>query len=95
MTLESKRAAMSPFMFPENRLKLAWLIRERGFSVRMHGYEYLVAHGGRFLCLILLQPMDRIIMVRVFKWIADSHKHAEKIVDLIRSLDNVSKIIVY
>ncbi|MEM3712997.1 MAG: hypothetical protein QXR97_05630 [Thermoproteota archaeon] len=85
----------SPFMFPENRLKLAWLIRREGFYVRMHGYEYLVSHGGRFLCLILLQPMDRTVMIKVFKWIKDSHRQVERIVGLIKSLDNVSTLVVY
>ncbi|MBO3800222.1 MAG: hypothetical protein FGF52_04120 [Candidatus Brockarchaeota archaeon] len=91
----SGQIARSPFIFPENRLKLARLIKGKGFSVRMHGYEYLVAHGGRFLCLILLQPMEGIIMVKMFKWIEDSHKQVEKIIQLIKSLDSVSKLIVY
>lgn len=85
----------SPFLFPENRLKLAWLIRREGFYVRIHGYEYLVSHGGRFLCLILLQPIDRVIMIKVFKWIDDSHRQVDRIVELIRSLDNVSELVVY
>ena len=82
-------------MFPQNRLKLAWLIREKGFSVRMHGYEYLIAYGDRFLCLILLQPMEGTILIKEFKWIEDSRKQLNKIVELIRSLDNVSRIVFY
>ncbi|MBO3839760.1 MAG: hypothetical protein QXN75_05570 [Thermoproteota archaeon] len=85
----------SPFIFPENRLKLAWLIRREGFYVRMHGYEYLLSYKGRFLCLILLQPIDEVIMIKVFKWIKDSRKQVERIVELIRSLDNVSELVVY
>ncbi len=85
----------SPLILPENRLKLAWLIRGKGFSVRMHGYEYLVAYGGRFLCLILLQPMEGIILIKEFKWIEDSRKHLDEIVESIRSLDNASQIVFY
>ncbi|MCS7138684.1 MAG: hypothetical protein NZ873_01335 [Crenarchaeota archaeon] len=85
----------SPFMFPENRLKLARLIRGKGFYVRMHGYEYLVSHDGRFLCLIFLQPNNRIIMIKVFKWIEDSHNQVKEIVELIRSIDSVSELVFY
>ncbi|MEM2608684.1 MAG: hypothetical protein QXT87_05520 [Thermoproteota archaeon] len=94
MTLEIVKEK-SPFMFPENRLKLAWLIRREGFYVRMHGYEYLVSHEGRFLCLILLQPMNRTVMIKVFKWIGNSHRRVGRIIELIKSLDNVSEIVVY
>jgi hypothetical protein len=90
-----KRTLNSPFIFPENRLKLAWLIRRKGFSVRMHGYEYLVAYEGRFLCLILLQPMEGVILIKEFKWIEDSHKHLNRIIESIRSIDNVSEIVFY
>lgn len=90
-----RQAAKSPFIFPENRLRLAWLIRNNGFSVRIHGYEYLVAYGNRFLCLLLLQPTDKTILVREFKWLDESRKLIEKIIELIRTMDEESRIIVY
>lgn len=90
-----QKATKSPFIFPENRLKLAWLIRDSGFSVRIHGYEYLVAYSNRFLCLILLQPTDTTILVKEFKWLEDSSRLVEKIVELIRTMDKESEIIVY
>jgi hypothetical protein len=86
---------ISPFIFPENRLKLAWLIRDNGFSVRIHGYEYLVAHGNRFLCLILLQPIDMTILVKEFKWLDESHKLIRKLIELIRTIDERSRIVIY
>lgn len=89
------QSAKSPFVFPENRLRLAWLIRKSGFSVRIHGYEYLIAYENRFLCLILLQPTDKTILVKEFKWLNEPRKLVEKIVELIRTMDEVSKIIVY
>ncbi|MEM2940699.1 MAG: hypothetical protein QW304_03995 [Thermoproteota archaeon] len=89
------QSAKSSFVFPENRLRLAWLIRKSGFSVRIHGYEYLIAYENRFLCLILLQPTDKTILVKEFKWLNEPRKLVEKIVELIRTMDEVSKIIVY
>jgi hypothetical protein len=86
---------ISPFIFPENRLRLAWLIRDNGFSVRIHGYEYLVAYGNRFLCLILLQPTDMTILVKEFKWLDESRKLIRKIIELIRTMDERSRIVVY
>ncbi|MGQ9478905.1 MAG: hypothetical protein ACUVQ0_02645 [Thermoproteota archaeon] len=85
----------SPFVFPEERLRLAWLIRRNGFSVRMHGYEYLVAYIDRFLCLILLQPLEKTILIREFKWLNDYNGHVRRIIELIRSVDSVSRIVIY
>ncbi len=91
----SSEAARSTFIFPENRLRLAHLLRRNGFKVRMHGYEYLVAYGSMFLCLILLQPSEGTVLIREFKWIKESSKLVERIVGLIRTLDAASRIIVY
>ncbi|MEM3648953.1 MAG: hypothetical protein QW506_07300 [Thermoproteota archaeon] len=91
----SLEAARSMFIFPENRLRLAYLLRRNGFKVRMHGYEYLVAYGSMFLCLILLQPSEGTVLIREFKWIKESSKLVERIVGLIKTLDAASRIIVY
>ncbi|MEM2998723.1 MAG: hypothetical protein QW542_07235 [Thermoproteota archaeon] len=88
-------AARSILIFPENRLRLAHLLMRNGFKVRMHGYEYLVAYGSMFLCLILLQPSEGTVLIREFKWIKESSKLVERIVGLIKTLDTASKVIVY
>ncbi len=46
----------SPLSFYAKRLELLWKLREYGFYVRMHAYEYLVGDGDRFHALILLEP---------------------------------------
>ncbi|MGQ9596404.1 MAG: hypothetical protein ACUVUS_03300 [Thermoproteota archaeon] len=89
------RSAMSRFIFPANRLRLASLLRRNGFHVRMHGYEYLVAHDNAFLCLILLQPLENTVLIREFKWAERSRELVEKIVELIRTLDAESRVIMY
>jgi hypothetical protein len=85
----------SPFIFPETRLRLASLLRINGFQVRMHGYEYLVSYGNAFLCLILLQPFEATVLIRVFKWIEESSMLVEKIVGLVKTLDKTSRVITY
>ncbi len=41
---------------PEGRLRLLLELRKRGFRVRMHAYEYLVADESGFAAIILLEP---------------------------------------
>ncbi len=89
------RTARSLFIFPENRIRLAYLIRRNGFYVRMHGYEYLVAYENMFLCLIILQPLEASILIREFKWVDGHRKLVERIVELIRTLDAESRVIIY
>lgn len=91
----SPHAARSLFIFPENRLRLASLLRRNGFRVRMHGYEYLVAYDNAFLCLILLQPLENTVLIREFKWIEGSSRIVEKIAGLIRTLDAESTVIIH
>lgn len=43
-------------MSPEGRLSLLQELRRRGFYVRMHAYEYLVADRTGFLAILLLEP---------------------------------------
>jgi len=88
------RTALSRFVFPENRLRLAYLLRRNGFHVRMHGYEYLVAHGNAFLCSIFLQPLESTVLIREFKWIEGSSMMVERIAGLIRALDAESKVLI-
>lgn len=85
----------SLFIFPEKRLRLASMLRRNGFYVRMHGYEYLVAHGNAFLCLVLLQPLENIVLIKEFKWAGGSHMLIEKVIELIRTIDAKSRVIIY
>jgi len=88
-------ANRSLFIFPETRLRLAYLLRRNGFHVRMHGYEYLVSYGNRFLCLILLQPFEATVLIRVFKWLEGSSMLVERIAGLVKTLDETSRVTTY
>ncbi len=41
------------------RVRLGFLqfLRERGYYVHMHAYEYVVGYGGRLTAVILLEPL--------------------------------------
>lgn len=74
-------------MLVQNRLKLLYLLRSSGFEVRMHAYEYLVAYNNRFLCLILLFPMESKVMIKMFDWIPNSSLLVNKIVSVIKKVE--------
>ncbi|MGB9759184.1 MAG: hypothetical protein ACP5KW_06975 [Thermoproteota archaeon] len=74
-------------MLVPNRLKLLYLLRNSGFEVRMHAYEYLVAYNSRFLCLILLFPLDNKATIKVFDWIPDNSLLINKIVSIIKKVE--------
>ena len=85
----------SPFIFPETRLRLASLLRINGFQVRMHGYEYLISYGNAFLCLILLQPFEATVLIKVFKWIEESSMLVERIIGLVKTIDKQFSVNTY
>lgn len=74
-------------MLQSNRLKLLYMLRENGFEVRMHAYEYLVAYKNRFLCLILLFPRENRVTIKVFNWIQDNKKLTDRITTLIEEIE--------
>jgi len=43
----------------EGRLRLLFRLREAGFLVRMHAYEYIVGDGRRLVAILLLEPWAR------------------------------------
>jgi len=49
-------AVFSELGVARNRLRLAWMLRERGVYVRLHAYEYLLGYGGMILGVLLLEP---------------------------------------
>lgn len=74
-------------MLAPNRLKLLYLLRNSGFEVRMHAYEYLVAYNDRFLCLILLFPLDNKATIKVFNWIPNNSLLINKIASIIKKIE--------
>jgi hypothetical protein len=47
---------LNPLVVASNRVRLAWMLRERGVYVRLHAYEYLLGFEGRILGVLLLEP---------------------------------------
>ncbi|RLE87325.1 MAG: hypothetical protein DRJ96_00045 [Thermoprotei archaeon] len=56
---------MYPVLDLRTRLKIAWHLREHGFSVRMHSFEYLVGDGKRFVAIILVDPSGRAEVIKL------------------------------
>lgn len=79
-------------MLASNRLKLLYLLRNSGFEVRMHAYEYLVAYNKRFLCLILLFPMENKATIKVFGWISDNNPLINEVISTIKKIEENVRI---
>jgi len=64
-----------------NRLALMMRLKEKGFYVRMHAYEYIVARGGSFRAIILLEPWrGKVYIVKLGSGV-------KEIVDIVREFD--------
>ncbi|RLE70780.1 MAG: hypothetical protein DRJ43_01275 [Thermoprotei archaeon] len=50
---------------PRARLELLMKLRERGFYVRMHAFEYLIGDGNKFIAILLVDPRGRIEMLEL------------------------------
>ncbi|MEM3789848.1 MAG: hypothetical protein QW260_01995 [Thermoproteota archaeon] len=81
-------------MLAQNRLKLLYLLRNSGFEVRMHAYEYLVAYNNKFLCLILLFPMENKAVIKIFRWIPNNSSLINEVVSTIKEIEKETEITV-
>ncbi len=64
-----------------NRLALMMRLKEKGFYVRMHAYEYIVARGGSFRAIILLEPWrGKVYIVKLGSGV-------KEIVNIVREFD--------
>ncbi len=79
----------SPLIMPGERLRLLRELRERGFYVRMHAYEYLVGDDRGFLSIILLEPhKGEATILRLRR------KAVNQIVEAVTSVDPGIRIVV-
>ncbi|MDK2463875.1 MAG: hypothetical protein QI223_03750 [Candidatus Korarchaeota archaeon] len=79
----------SPLIMPGERLRLLRELRERGFYVRMHAYEYLVGDNRGFLSIILLEPREGEATILRLRRMA-----VNQIVEAITSVDPGIRIVV-
>lgn len=69
------------------RLKLLNSLKDEGYGVRMHAYEYFV-RGRYFIAFIQLMPSHNLAVVTGFKWNEEEFKrNFNKIVALIKRID--------
>lgn len=82
----------SVFIHVGRRFELLRRIREAGYGVRMHAYEYYVWRDG-FVSIIFLQPnFGRAYIYRVGSDREKSLRAAEKISNMLKSMDKSLKI---
>ena len=69
LPVQLSELAMENFEFKllENRLKLLFCLKESGFYVRMHAYEYLIGYNGKLIGLILLEPRFNRVILNFFE----------------------------
>jgi len=83
----------SKFVFPNARKELYRKIRDLGFYVRMHGYEYLIADDRRILALLFLEPWINRAELRM---LVSEEEFVREIISEIRSIDpSISIEVVY
>jgi len=82
----------SIFIYLGKRFELLRKIREAGYGVRMHAYEYYVWKDG-FVSIIFLQPnFGRAYIYRVGSNGEKSWRAAERVSNILRSMDESLKI---
>lgn len=57
---------MYSLVLRERRLKLMELLRKEGFYVRLHAYEYLLGYNHQLKGLLLLEPFNGNIFLKIF-----------------------------
>jgi len=80
----------------EKREELAAILRERGYYVRLHAYEYLIISEGKILCSIYIFPLENTCVINYNREIS-GEKSKEKlyeIIDIIRTIDPNIKIAI-
>jgi len=80
-----KLADKSIFAMFEKRLELLYKLKDNGFYVRMHAYEYIVGTGDRIVTIILLEPNRNV--VEVLRLERASDRDIERVITTIKSLD--------
>ncbi len=80
----------------EKREELATKLREKGYYVRLHAFEYLILNEGKILCSIYIFPLENMCVIN-YNEVTSGGKLKQKlyeIIDIIRTIDPDIKISV-
>ncbi len=77
----------SEFLKFEKRLELLYVLKNNGFYVRMHAYEYIVGYGDRLGCIIILEPSKNLVEIIKLPYSRLNEKQIEHLIRLIKSID--------
>ncbi|MEM3406446.1 MAG: hypothetical protein QXY18_04525 [Nitrososphaerota archaeon] len=72
---------MNFFETIEDRFKLLKLLKSEGMYVRWHAYEYLIGYKNNLVCLIFLEPINKKVLIKKFKW----SKFSNEAIEIIKS----------
>jgi len=87
------KSYLNPLELRENREKIAYMLRNSGFYVRLHAYDYLVMAHGKIICTIHLLPRYNECYINLSSIVKDdSERYLDKIVKVIRSIAPAVKI---
>ncbi len=79
---------MNPLERRDKREKLAFLLREKGFYVRLHAYEYLVMVRNKILCSIYVHPVANLCIINYNKITAKGNEN--KLNDIINAIKELA-----
>ncbi len=78
---------ISTFVYLEKRLEFLRRLREAGYGVRMHAYEYYVWKRG-FVCLISIQPYLGRAYIYEIRWNRrESEEAARRAAEILKGMD--------
>ncbi|MEM1575404.1 MAG: hypothetical protein QXF09_01360 [Nitrososphaerota archaeon] len=83
---------MNFFETIEDRFKLLKLLKSEGMYVRWHAYEYLIGYKNNLVCLIFLEPINKKVLIKKFKWSKFSNEAIEIIKSKIASINKKIEI---
>lgn len=83
----------SKYQLFNERVKLYNDLKDRGFYVRMHAYEYIIGDYKKFKALILIEPFRNIVYVKVLD--KNDEEAIKTIIQSIKSGDSQIRIVTF
>ena len=88
------KSYLNPLELKENREKLASVLREQGFYIRLHGYDYLLMYNNKIICSIHLLPRLNECYVHVNPLINNDNEQLRKVITMLKNISPQTKIYV-
>ena len=86
------KSYLNPLELRENREKIAHMLRNNGFYVRLHACDYLVMAHGKIVCTIHMLPSYNECYINISSIVKNSEQYLDKIIEVIRSIAPAVKI---